>query len=104
MTQQFLRTVPAAILMTTALAWNLPATAQSTSGNPPTSRSAPRSTPAPGMPGGSQGTPSGDVAVKPASGLPADLQPTAPASSASAALPAGGASMGPGGMPARNPQ
>ena len=34
MSQRILRTVPAALLMTTALAWNLPAAAQGTMGAP----------------------------------------------------------------------
>ena len=42
MSQRILRTVPMAVLMTTALAWNLPAAAQGTAGTPPPVSAAPK--------------------------------------------------------------
>ena len=85
MTKRLLRTVPAAILMTTAMAWNLPALAQTPSGagaapssqsSTPPRRPVGERTPAPGNTATGMGT---------VSGLPADLTPAMPASDASAA-------------------
>ena len=75
MTQRLLRSVPVAILMTTALAWNLPATAQTAA-------------PAPARP--AQSTPATGGAATGGSGLPADFSPAMPASAASAAPRGGG--------------
>jgi hypothetical protein len=74
MTQRLLRAAPAAILMTTALAWNLPAAAQA--GNPPpTGLSAPSRAPAP-------------TGQQPGTALPPALQPSMPALPASDAASA----------------
>lgn len=91
MTQRLLHAVPAAILMTSALAWGLPAAAQgSPSGTPPQATSAPAQSATGGMPA-TQGR---------ASGLPADLVPAMPATpasdAASAARRGGGAAAGSG--------
>ena len=58
MTQRFLRTVPAAIVMTTAMAWNLPVAAQGSAGGgmPPATTTAPSKAPNDATPpGGTSG-------------------------------------------------
>lgn len=87
MTQRLLRTVPAAVLLTTALSWNLPALAQTGSGTgtrPPSGSSAVPGTTPPDttieLP--STGSSSGGSDAR---GLPADLRPAMPASAASGA-------------------
>lgn len=84
MTKRILRTVPAALLMTTAMAWNLPAAAQGTVGTPSTATGTMQKAPAPATP-----PPAGDAAPRGGAafggGLPADLTPAMPASAASAA-------------------
>lgn len=88
MTQRLLRTVPAAVLLTTALSWNLPALAQTSSGTgtgtrPPSGSSA---APAATSPGTTPERPSsGTGGSGDAHGLPGDLRPAMPASGASAA-------------------
>lgn len=84
MSQRILRTIPMAVLMTTAMAWNLPAAAQGTASTPPPAASAgpaqstpPQTSalalqPAPKAPAGTSAT-DGDR-------LPADLTPAMPAS------------------------
>lgn len=92
MSQRIFRTVPAALLMTTALAWNLPAAAQGI-GNAPggaaTGTVQPAPAPADARPTGeaaprdSGGTSSGQGAFG-GRGLPADLTPAMPDRAASA--------------------
>lgn len=92
MSQRILRTVPAALLMTTALAWNLPAAAQGTMGAPVGAATGTvQKAPAPATP-----APAADTAPRGGSALPADLTPAMPASAASGAASAGK----PAGMPA----
>ena len=67
MSQRILRTVPAALLMTTALAWNLPAAAQGTMGAP-------------------VGAATGTVQKAPAPATPAPAADTAPRGGAAAKL------------------
>ena len=89
MSQRILRTVPAALLMTTALAWNLPAAAQGTMGAPVGAATGTvQKAPAPATPAPAADTaPRGGAAVGGGSALPADLTPAMPASAASAAEP-----------------
>ncbi|MDO5693558.1 MAG: hypothetical protein Q4G70_13975 [Pseudomonadota bacterium] len=89
MSQRIFRTVPAALLMTTALAWNLPAAAQATAGSPTgattgTMQKAPAPTTLP--PPAPETTPRGGTAPGDGSALPADLTPAMPASAASGAV------------------
>ncbi|MFT3778682.1 MAG: hypothetical protein QM772_10500 [Ottowia sp.] len=73
MTKRLLRTVPAAILMTTALAWNLPAGAQSTTGGAVPPQPGTTSTmPAPAAGGSTTG---GVVPAMPASGPASAARP-----------------------------
>jgi hypothetical protein len=92
MTQRLLRSVPVALLMTTALAWNLPATAQTAAGSgaPMSTSSGATPAPAPVPPS----APATGGAATGGSGLPADFSPAMPASAASAAPRGGG--YGPG--------
>ena len=94
MTQRLLRTVPAAVLLTTALSWNLPALAQTGSGTgtrPPSGSSAvpgttpPDTTTVPPSSGSGSDTGGSDTGGSDARGLPADLRPAMPASAASGA-------------------
>lgn len=119
MNTRSLRTIPAALLMTTAAAWSLPAAAESSVGMEAT-RSAPavatsRAQPAPtatsrpgtsmqvaqasGSTGGTTGSPSGSQGSSP-TGLPPAVVPAMPASTASGAkpmAPQGGMAPGVGG-------
>ncbi|MBK6614925.1 hypothetical protein [Ottowia sp.] len=90
MTQRLLRSVPVAILMTTALAWNLPATAQTTTGSGVPMSASSGATPAPAPARPAQSTPATGGAATGGSGLPADFSPAMPASAASAAPRGGG--------------
>ena len=106
MSQRILRTVPAALLMTTALAWNLPAAAQGTMGAPVGAATGTvQKAPAPATPAPAADTaPRGGAAFGGGSALPADLTPAMPAD-LTPAMPAsaasGAASAGkPAGMPA----
>ena len=98
MSQRILRTVPAALLMTTALAWNLPAAAQGTMGAPVGAATGTvQKAPAPATPAPAADTaPRGGAAFGGGSALPADLTPAMPASAASGAASAGK----PAGVPA----
>jgi hypothetical protein len=92
--RRILRTVPAALLMTTALAWNLPAGAQGTTGSSahPPAGSAQRLPPAapPRTPADGAGSTPPPASFGGAPALPSDLRPALPASAASAAAPRGG--------------
>lgn len=89
MSQRILRIVPVALLMTTALAWNLPAAAQGTGTTAPSAGPGPatgtvQQIPAPATarpageaaPRGGSGSGSGNAAF--GGGLPADLTPAMP--------------------------
>lgn len=100
MSKRILRTVPAAVLMTTALAWGMPAAAQSgTMGTPPATMSPGAATKAPPKAIGesSTGSAAGGAAFGGGNTLPADLTPAMPASAASA--PADGVIRGSSGLP-----
>lgn len=90
MSKRILRTVPAAILVTTSLAWNLPAAAQGTLATPPSQAAsgAVQKSPAPRV-GETPRTPpaAGGAAFGGGSALPADLTPAMPASAAAPARP-----------------
>lgn len=92
MTRRILRTIPLAVLMTTALSWNLPATAQGMASPPPAASAGPaqKSPPNTGAP---VPAPAAEPADRDADGrtrLPADLRPALPASASDKPAPADG--------------
>ncbi|QTD45519.1 hypothetical protein [Ottowia testudinis] len=104
MSKRILRTVPAAILVTTSLSWNLPAAAQGTlAPAAPSSHSATgavQKPPMPRAPGTATQAPPPSTGSQLGGNLPKDLQPAMPASSAAPAQPAAA----PGAMPSGAPK
>ena len=95
MSQRILRTVPMAVLMTTALAWNLPAAAQAIASPPPAVSAGPaqKAPPGAGVPAARDGAKA--AAATPAAKderLPADLRPALPPGASEQAAPAEAAS------------
>lgn len=87
MSQRILRTVPVALLMTTALAWNLPAAAQGTGSTGPSAGPRPATGAVQQIPAPATARPAGEAAPRGDSGsgnaafggsLPADLTPAMP--------------------------
>lgn len=94
MSQRILRTVPMAVLMTTALAWNLPAAAQGMASPPPAVSAGPAQKMPPGAAAPAARDGAKATATPDAKGerLPADLRPALPPGASEQPAPADAAS------------